>query len=286
MAAWPPTLPDQTGRVVIVTGANTGIGLVTAQELARAGARVHMACRSLDRGQEAADRIRADVPGADLELWELDLDSLAGVRASAEEFLARDEPLHLLVNNAGLVSDGLTSDGFARTFGINHLGTAFFTQLLLDRLRRSAPARIVTVASRAHMRAKGIEFDRMRTATTRAGAFGEYCESKLANVLFSAELARRLAGTGVTTYSVHPGVVATDVWRRVWPGLRHLMKWFMISPEDGARTSLYCATAPELADVSGRYYADVAERAPRGRGRDDALAAELWARTEEWLAGA
>lgn len=134
------------------------------------------------------------------------------------------------------------------------------------------------------MRAKDIHFDVLRRPTLTGRVFAEYCQSKLANVLWSEELGRTLAGTGVTTYSLHPGVVASDVWRGVWPGVRHFLKLFMVSVEDGARTSLYCATAAEIAEHTGRYYADEKERAPRNRGTDQDLAKELWRRTEGWIA--
>lgn len=284
MAQWPPSLPDQTGKVAIVTGSNTGIGLITAQELARAGARVHLACRNQDKAAAAMATILTEVPGADLALLTVDLGSVNAIRASAQTFLATGEPLHLLVNNAGLAAPGLTADGFGMTFGVNHIGTALFTDLLLERLKKSTPARIVTVASRAHMRAKDIPFDALRRPTPTGRVFAEYCQSKLANVLWSAELGRALAGTGVTTYALHPGVVASDVWRGVWPGVRHFLKLFMVSVEDGARTSLYCATAAEIAEHTGRYYADEKERAPRNRGADQDLAGELWRRTEGWIA--
>ncbi|MCO4772449.1 MAG: SDR family oxidoreductase [Deltaproteobacteria bacterium] len=283
MADWPPNLPDMTGKVVLVTGANTGLGLVTAQELARAGARVHMACRNQDKARAAMETIRAEVPNADLELLPLDLASLDSLRASAEAWLAKGEPLHVLVSNAGLVTRGLTADGFELTFGVNHIGTAAFTFALLDRLKESAPSRIVTVASRAHMRTKGIEFDQVRTSTRSTTAFPEYSQSKLANVYFSAELGRRLEGTGVTTYAVHPGAVATDVWRRVPWGFRHLMKMFMITTEVGTLTQLYCSTAPELANETSNYYAKSKAAAPRGRGNDRAHSDALWAKTEEWI---
>jgi len=284
MASWPPSLPDQTGRVAIVTGANTGIGLVTAQELARAGARVHLACRNQDKAAAAMETIRREVPGADLALLPLDLGSLASIRESAEQFLATGEALHLLVNNAGLVGRGVTADGFEVTFGVNHIGTFHFTQLLLPRLEESAPARVVTVASRAHMRCKGIDFDAVRAPTASTTGFPEYSASKLGNVLFTAELGRRLAGTGVTTYAVHPGVVASDVWRDIPVGLRQLLTFFMTSVQDGARTSLYCATATELADRTGKYYVPVKEQTAKRLGTDDVLAATLWTKTEEWIA--
>ena len=275
----------QTGRVALVTGANTGIGRVTARELARAGARVFIACRSAERAQEALAEIRAAAAlGGSVELLQIDLGDFASVRACAQDFLARGLPLHLLVNNAGLAgARGLSASGFELTFGVNHMGTFLFTQLLLERLKASAPARIVTVASRAHTRVRGIDFTVLRQPTQGTGGLPEYGVSKLANVLFSAELGRRLAGTGVTTYALHPGVVATDVWRQVPGPLRWLMKLGMISAEEGARTTLHCATAPALAGESGLYYDKCRPVAPSAAGQDLALAAELWRRSEEGL---
>ena len=169
-------------------------------------------------------------------------------------------------------------------FGTNHLGHFLLTQLLLDRLKASGPARIVTVASRAHTRVSGINFDNVCRPTKGRAALPEYGVSKLANVLFSAELGRRLAGTGVTTYSLHPGVVATDVWRELPQPFRAIAKLFMISTEEGAATTLYCATAPEIAAQTSLYYDKCAVKSPSKAGQDDALAAELWRRSEAWVA--
>jgi NAD(P)-dependent dehydrogenase (short-subunit alcohol dehydrogenase family) len=149
-------------------------------------------------------------------------------------------------------------------------------------MRESAPARIVNVASRAHKRARGIDWEAVRRPATSTAGIDEYSVSKLANVLFTKELARRLSGTGVTTYALHPGVVATEIWRELPFGLRHLVKLFMISPEEGARTTLHCATAPERDLASGAYY-DSCKPVRPGRAADDAaLAAELWRRSVEW----
>jgi retinol dehydrogenase-12 len=273
------------GKVAVVTGANTGIGLVTARELARQGAHVFIACRSAERGQPALDALRAQ-GAAGVELLPLDLGDLASVRRAAALFLDRDLPLHILVNNAGLAgSRGLTASGFELAFGVNHIGHFLFTKLLVDRLRRSAPARIVTVASKAHADARGIPWDRLRTRTRSITGLPEYAVSKLANVLFSAALARRLEGTGVTTYSLHPGVVASDVWRAVpWP-VRGLVKLGMLSTEDGARTTLYCATSPETAKQTGLYYDASAVKEPSALARDSALGEVLWTRSEEACVG-
>jgi NAD(P)-dependent dehydrogenase (short-subunit alcohol dehydrogenase family) len=199
-------------------------------------------------------------------------------------FLDRGLPLHLLINNAGLAgARGLTRSGFELAFGVNHMGHFVLTQLLTERIKSSAPARIVTVASTAHYQTQGIDWNALRTRTSTRTGLPEYSVSKLCNVLFSAELGRRLAGTGVTTYSLHPGVVATDIWRGVpWP-LRPLIKLAMISAERGAATTLYCATSPAVADETGRYYDNCRPRQPSALAQDSALAAELWKRSESWM---
>lgn len=272
------------GRVALVTGANTGIGRVTALELARRGARVVIACRTPERAAEAAQAIGREVPGATIDVLRLDLGDFDSVRDAARAFLALDAPLHLLVNNAGLAGlRGSTRSGFEMAFGVNHMGHFLFTSLLRERLVASAPARIVTVASRAHRFARGIDWDAVRRPTASLSGVNEYGVSKLANILFSAELARRLAGTGVTTYAVHPGVVASDIWRRLpWP-LRPLMRSRGISNEEGALTSLYCATAPEAAAQTGLYYDKSRVVLPSEVAQDAALAAELWVRSEAWV---
>lgn len=271
------------GRVCIVTGANTGIGAVTARELARMGAHVLLACRSADRTLPVVESIRAETGNADVEHLPLDLASFASVRGAAEAFLERGLPLHVLINNAGLAGKrGTTEDGFEVTFGVNHLGHFLLTMLLRDRMVESAPARVVTVASRAHYGAKGIDFEAVLRPTRTLAGFSEYGVSKLANVLFSAELARRLDGTRVSTYSLHPGVVASDIWRRVPSLVRPLMHRFMISTEDGARTSLHCAAEPSVADQTGLYWDECEPRTPSRLARDPELARTLWERSAEW----
>jgi NAD(P)-dependent dehydrogenase (short-subunit alcohol dehydrogenase family) len=276
---------DLTGRVALVTGANTGIGLVTARELARRGAHVFVACRSLARAEPAVQVIRAATGSTQVEALALDLGDFGSVRQCAADFLARGLPLHLLVNNAGLAGTrGLTSSGFELAFGVNHMGHFLLTHLLLERLRASAPARIVTVASRAHTRTSGVHWEFLRAPTRTRTGIHEYAVSKLANVWFSAELGRRLAGTGVNTYAVHPGVVASDIWRSVpWP-FRSLIKLRMISAEEGAKTTLYCATDPACAQESGLYYDKCRLRTPSTLGQDAALAARLWRMSDAWLA--
>jgi len=273
-----------SGRTFLVTGANTGIGRATAADLARRGGRVFVACRSAEKGRAAAAQITAATGNDAVLFLPLDLADLASVRSCAAEFLARGEPLHVLINNAGVGgARGITKDGFELGFGINHLGHFALTMALLDRLADSAPARVVTVASDAHYRAKGIDFDAVRRPTATRTGLREYAVSKLSNVLFSAELARRTAGRGITAYALHPGVVASDIWRRVpWP-IRPLMTRRMLSTEQGAATSLYCATAPELATVTGRFYDNCREREPSAVATLD-LARALWEQSEAWTA--
>jgi retinol dehydrogenase-12 len=273
-----------SGRTVLVTGANTGIGRATAQALARQGWRVYVAARSERKGDAAVSEIKAATGNEAVFLLLLDLADLESVRACADSFLEPYEPLHALVNNAGIGgAHGLTRQGFEMTFGVNHLGHFALTKLLLARLTESAPARIVNVSSDAHYNARGIDFDALRRPARNVTALHEYAVSKLCNVLFTQELALRLAGTGVTSYALHPGVVASDIWRRVpWP-VRPLIKRRMLSVTEGAATSLYCATSPDVAQASGRFYDKCADRAPSPVATPE-LGAELWRRSEEWTA--
>ena len=270
-------------RTFLITGANTGIGLATAIGLARDGGRVYMACRSAAAGEAAVARIQAETGSAAVWLLPLDLASLESVRACAAAFLATDKPLHVLVNNAGVGGQrGLTADGFEVHFGVNHLGHYALTLLLLDRLKASGPgARVVNVSSEAHYSARGIDFDALRRPTKTFTGQHEYAVSKLCNVLFTQELARRLAGTGVTCYALHPGVVASDIWRRVPPLARQLIKRRMLSIEQGAVTSLYCATSPAVATDTGLFY-DKSAAKPASRVATPELAELLWKYSTEW----
>jgi NAD(P)-dependent dehydrogenase (short-subunit alcohol dehydrogenase family) len=274
---------DLDAKTFLITGANTGIGRATAQALAERGASVVFAGRSEARTQPVIDEISAQTGNRSLHFLALDLGSLDSVRACAESFLAGGHPLHVLINNAGLAGQrGMSESGFELTFGTDYVGPFLLTALLLDRLRESAPARVVNLASEAHYAAKEIDFEAVRRPTKSVTGMPEYSVAKLANVLHAQELARRLEGTGVTTYSLHPGVIASDIWRRVpWP-IRPLMKLRMKSPQEGARTSLYCATSPEVASESGHYYEECRRKQP-SRTATPALAAELWERTAQWV---
>ena len=265
----------------LVTGGNTGIGLATATALARDGGRVYIACRSPAAGSAAVERIKAESGSAEVGLLPLDLASLDSVRACAAAFLDRDEPLHVLVNNAGVGGvRGLTADGFELHFGVNHLGHFALTQLLLPRLSSSGPgARIVNVSSEAHYQAPGIDFTAVRRRTASFTGMREYAVSKLCNVLFTQELARR--HTGVHSYALHPGVVASDIWRRVPRLARPFITRRMLTIEQGAVTSVYCATAPEVAQDSGLYYDKCAAR-PASKVATQELAGLLWKHSADW----
>ena len=272
------------GRTFLVTGGNTGIGRATAAGLAQRGGRVWIAARSPAKGQAAVAEIRASTGNDSVFFLPLDLADLDSVRAGAAAFLALDEPLHVLVNNAGVAGRrGLTRQGFELTFGVNHLGHFALTDALLGRLTDSAPARVVTVSSDAHYSAPGIDYEALRRPARGITGMREYAVSKLGNVLFTQELARRVAGTGVTTYALHPGVVASDIWRRVpWP-VRPLITRRMLSTTEGAATSLYCATSPEVARDSGLFYDKCAQRAASAVATGE-LGRELWDRSEAWTA--
>jgi retinol dehydrogenase 12 len=256
-------MDDVANKTYLVTGANTGIGRAAALELARRGGRVYLGCRSEASGRAAAAYITQATRNTSVEFLRLDLANLESVSQCAEMFLARDIPLHGLVNNAGVAGQrGLTRQGFELTFGVNHLGHFLLTTLLLDRLAASAPARVVTVASDAHYRATGIDEAALRRPGRTITGLREYSVSKLCNVVFSQELARRVADRGVTTYAVHPGVVASDIWRRVpWP-IRPLITSRMLSTQEGAATTVYCATSPDVAKASGLFYDACQEREP------------------------
>jgi NAD(P)-dependent dehydrogenase (short-subunit alcohol dehydrogenase family) len=275
------TTGDLRGRFIVITGANTGIGAATAHALAARGAELLLACRSREKTEPVLASIRA--AGGNAEFVALDLASLASVRACADAIVAMRRPIDVLLNNAGLAGQrGETADGFELTFGTNHLGHFLLTLKLVPLLRKASAARIVNVASGSHYKAKGIDWDLVRGPTRTVTGLAEYEVSKLANVLFTKELARREQGRGFRSYALHPGVVASDAWRRIpWP-FRSLMKLAMISNDEGARTSVYCATSPDVAAHDGRYYDACKERAPSRVSEDAALAAELWAKSVAW----
>ena len=269
---------DTSPRVAVVTGASSGIGLYTALGLARGGMRVIMTGRDHERTETARSFVAARVKGAQLETALADFGSLAAVRRLADEILGRHDRLDVLVNNAGVISPHyrLSEDGFELTFAVNHLAPFLLTNLLLDRLKASAPARVITVASRAH---RGSRIDLATITGSRGWSIGKsYGRSKLCNILFTRELARRLEGTGVTATCLHPGVVATGFGQRgglVELGWR-LAKPFMISAEKGAETTLFLATIADATPFNGGYVVSKVLERPDPAALDDSLARRLW----------
>jgi NAD(P)-dependent dehydrogenase (short-subunit alcohol dehydrogenase family) len=278
------------GKVCLVTGANTGIGLETARGLAAHGATVVMAARSRDKGDGAVADVKATTGSENVELLLLDLASLASVRAAAREFLARHDRLDILVNNAGLVLGDrrTTEDGFEATLGVNHLGHFELTRLLLDVLERSAPARVVNLASDAHRMSNGLDFDDLMYERRPYSGMRAYADSKLANILFTRELARRLEGTGVVVHAVHPGVVRSRFARDgdvkgLFGLLVKLGAPFMITPRKGAETSLHVALSDDAATTSGEYWARKQRRRPKAPARNGDDARRLWLESERLL---
>ena len=267
------------GKVVLVTGANTGIGRETSLALAQDGAHVVMACRSEARAKEAMDYIKEQVAEAELTFLRLDLASLASVRRAAEAFVALKLPLHVLVNNAGLAGKGLTEDGFEIAFGVNHVGHFLLVKLLMPLLEQTTAPRVVLVASMAHYSVKKLVWEDMRKTTVTTTGLREYEVSKLCNVLHGKALAKRYPGVLVS--SLHPGVVASDVWRNVPCCLRQCIKLFMISNTDGAKTSLHCIRNELTA--SGLYYDKQKPKTPSKFALSEDLANELWDKSEEWV---
>uniref|UniRef100_A0AAR2L1C1 Uncharacterized protein n=1 Tax=Pygocentrus nattereri TaxID=42514 RepID=A0AAR2L1C1_PYGNA len=272
------------GKTALITGANTGIGKETARDLARRGARVVMACRDLTRAENAAEEIQRTTGNGNVVIRHLNLASLYSVREFAKDFLATEERLDILVNNAGVMMcpKWITEDGYETQLAVNHLGHFLLTNLLLDLLKSSTPSRVVTVSSIAHVGGK-VDFDDMFFDKRPYNSLVSYKQSKLANVLFSRELARRMRGTGVTSYSLHPGVIRTELGRHVesWhPLLKTVLSLpcilLMKTPWQGAQTTIYCAVTEGLESKSGCYFSDCVERQPSPEGKDDEVARRLW----------
>ena len=278
------TLSDMHAKTIVVTGGNSGIGFETAAALGAMGARVLITARNATRG-EAARQALTDRLGAraTVELVLFDLGDLASVRAGAAEILERCPRLDALVNNAGLILTERTEtvDGYEATLAINHLGPFLLTNLLMDRLKASAPSRIVNVASTAHNQARrGMPFDDLQSVKNYS-AMRVYGESKLANILFTNELAQRLDPAAVTANSLHPGTVRTgygadgDTTGLLAVGIKIGQPLFA-SPEKGARTSVFVASSPALAGVTGKYFAKSKEKRPKAQALDVAGARRLW----------
>ncbi|KAM3593585.1 uncharacterized protein V6R79_016321 [Siganus canaliculatus] len=268
------------GKTAIVTGANTGIGKETAKDLAARGARVILACRDTTRGEQAARDIMREVKGAKVVARHLDLADTKSICQFAENVYNTEKALHYLINNAGVAicPHGLTVDGYEMQFGVNHLGHFFLTFLLLDLLKHSAPSRVINLSSVAHHIGK-IQFDDL-TGEKRYHPVKAYAQSKLANILFTRELAKRTEALGVMAYSVDPGMVNTEITRHVtYP----VVNWFtnynflVKTPAEGAHTTIYCAVTPENQLVTGGYYKDCAAAKCSMAAQDDGTALKLWA---------
>jgi len=274
---------SMTGKTCLVTGANSGIGKEISRELASRGARVLMVARSAERGEQARDEVAASTGNDDVELLLCDLSSQREVRRLAHEVLASEENLHVLVNNAGLILGrrSLTEDGIETTFAVNHLAPFLLTQTLVDKLSASAPARVVTVASDAH-RGSRIDFEDP-SGELKFSSMGAYGQSKLANILFTTELARRLEGAGVTATCLHPGVVRTGFGREGSPLIRMFFKLagvFLLTPKRGADTAIWLASSSDVEGARGGYYEKRSLVKPSREGRDSAAAERLWALSE------
>ncbi len=265
-----------------MTGATSGIGRAAATALAARGAEVLLLARNRAKGERAREEIARATGNRRLDLVLADLSSLDQVRRAAEAVLASGRPLHVLLNNAGVITlrRETTVDGYERIFAVNHLAHFLLTNLLLARLRESAPARVVTVASAAHgFSGGGLDWDDLQSERGRFRPMRVYGRSKLANILFTRELARRLEGTGVVCHCFHPGFVgssfgANNGWLAGW--LMALARPFARSPERGADTAVFLCSSPEAAIGTGRYWIDRREREPKAVARDEAAARRLW----------
>jgi retinol dehydrogenase-14 len=265
-----------SGKVCLVTGANSGIGKSTAHALGKLGATVVMVCRDRKRAEAVRYGIAAATGNQNVELMICDLSSQADIRRFAAELIDAHEHLDVLINNAGVVlrQRSLTADGIESTFAVNHLGYFLLTHLLLDLLKKSAPARVVNVSSAAHAYGK-LDFYNLQ-GEKKYGGFSAYANSKLANVLFTYELARRLDGTGVTANCLHPGGVATGLFRNLPKPIEALIKLVTISPDKGAETSVYLASSPEVEGVTGKYFAKKRETRTSNESYNEGVARRLW----------
>ena len=249
---------DMSGKICLVTGANSGIGKETALGLAKQGATVVLVCRNPRKGEQARQEIQEKSGNSHVDLLIADLSSQQAIRQLAQDFQQRYSQLHVLVNNAGaaFARRKVSPDGREMTFAVNHLASFLLTNLLLDTIQASSPARIVNVSSNMHLRAV-LDWNNLQ-GEQRYNLMGAYAQSKLANVLFTYALARRLEGTGVTVNCLHPGVVATNIWGSVFPHglhfLTNLSRFIGIAPEQGALTSIYLASSPQVEGVTGRFF--------------------------------
>ncbi|XP_051872185.1 retinol dehydrogenase 12-like [Pristis pectinata] len=267
------------GKTVIITGANTGIGKETARDLAKRGAQIILACRDTEKGDAAAKEIIEESGNSNIVVKKLNLANTKSVREFAEQINNEQQQVNILINNAGVMMCPYlkTEDGFELQFGVNHLGHFLLTYLLIDLIKRSSPARIINVSSAAHKMGK-IQFDDLNSEKNYS-PMKAYAQSKLANILFTRELARKLEGTSVSVFALHPGVVRTELARHLNPITRFglsLLRPFTKSPASGAETTNYCAVAPGLEKETGQYFSDCDRAACSSAACDDETAKKLW----------
>lgn len=280
-------MPDMRDKVVVITGATSGIGAVAAEQLAAMGARIVLVARDRARAEAELARLREKGPGLRHSVYYADLSSLEDMKRVGREIAAAESRIDVLINNAGALFSHrtLTADGLEMTFATNHMSYFVLTEMLRQRLIASAPARVINTSSDAHRRNK-LDFDDLQSAKGYAG-FKIYGRSKLCNILYTQELARSLAGTGVTANSLHPGFVATrfgDQSGGSFSVMVRLAKNFAISPEKGAETIVYLASSDDAAKVSGEYFYKCRRATPTKEAQDDEAARRLW-RESERLAG-
>lgn len=279
-----------SGKTVLITGANTGLGLETAIDLAKRDGRIICACRSPEKADEAKSRIQNETKSKNVRFEKLDLASFDSIRKFAENIKSSEERLDILINNAGVMKcpQSYTQDGFEMHFGVNHLGPFLLTNLLLDMMKKNDSGRIVVLSSLAHFFGRMHWDDLNRKKDFKS--MNVYNMSKLMNVHFTKELSRRLSGTGITANCVHPGIVNTNLnrhpphgrnWSNAAVDLLFNQQWYLKTPKHGAQTSIYCAIAPELEGVTGRYFSDchTAIESPFARSKKDAL--RLWEISEK-----
>ncbi len=276
---------QMNGKVVLVTGANSGIGGVTALELAKKGAFVVIVGRNREKTRVTASEIRLKSSSPSVDCLIADLSSMNQIRQLAGEFRKRYNRLDVLVNNAGAIfaQRHVTDDGYEMTFALNHLANFLLSNLLLDVLKNSAPARIVNVSSKAHQRAH-LDFDDLQTTHYSYGGFKAYGRSKLANIMFTYELARRLEGSGVTANALHPGGVNSGFGKNNGGVMKLAMRAvnrFQLTSEQGARTSIFLASSPEIEGVSGQYFVDCTPAYSSADSYDTAAQKRLWEVSEE-----
>uniref|UniRef100_A0A8C4TDI2 NADP-retinol dehydrogenase n=1 Tax=Erpetoichthys calabaricus TaxID=27687 RepID=A0A8C4TDI2_ERPCA len=285
-----PSKAKITGKTVVITGANAGIGKETAWELARRGGRIIMGCRDMEKCEAAAKEIRRDTLNHNVCARHLDLASMKSISNFAKKINEEEERVDILINNAGVMRcpHWTTEDGFEMQFGVNHLGHFLLTNLLLEKINSSAPSRIINIASLVHI-AGQIDLEDLNWERKKYDTKAAYCQSKLANVMFTKELARRLQGTGVTVNCVHPGVVATELGRHTGMHksafsstiLGPMFYMLVKTPTQGAQPSVFLSVAEELKDISGKYFDTFTLKSPAAQAEDADVAKRLWQMSAE-----